>query len=141
MKNDSLILAVDHLYQWLDHKIASAVSSAGDPDRVCSGCGDCCNFAQYGHRLYVTSVELAHFKHHVSPIKPMTGDICPYQENDKCSVYQHRFASCRIFCCNGDSDFQNQLSEEALAKSKVICEQFDHAYLYTDLATALASVR
>ncbi len=135
MTSDSIVSAVSDLYQWLDCQIVLA----NNPNRKCSGCGDCCNFAEYDHRLYVTSVELAHFKHHISPIpiKPMAGDICPYQIENKCSVYPHRFVGCRIFCCTGDSVFQNQLSEQTLSKLKAICQEFNQDYLYSDLATIL----
>jgi hypothetical protein len=51
-------------------------------------------------------------------------------------VYEYRFAGCRIFCCKGDADFQNRLSESALRKFKSICTDFQISYRYADLAKA-----
>ncbi len=54
-----------------------------------------------------------------------------------CTVYEHRFAGCRIFCCKGNKDFQSGLSESALRELKSICEELDIPCRYTDLATSL----
>jgi hypothetical protein len=73
----------------------------------------------------------------VKSTKPMLTNICPYNIEGKCSVYEHRFSGCRIFSCKGDTDFQSRLSESAVKKFKAICEQFQIPYRYTDLATAM----
>ncbi len=62
---------------------------------------------------------------------------CPYNIGDKCTIYEYRFAGCRIFCCKADTDFQSRLSESALRKLKSLCTEFQIPYRYTDLATAL----
>jgi len=67
----------------------------------------------------------------------MAGGRCPWQIDGKCSVYQHRFAGCRIFCCKGNADFQSDLTESALKKFKALCEKFQIPYRYVDLPTAL----
>jgi hypothetical protein len=73
-------------------------------------------------------------------IKPMTGSRCPYNVEGKCTVYEYRFAGCRIFCCNADADFQSSLSELALRRLKSICAEFKISYRYTDLSTALGDI-
>jgi Fe-S-cluster containining protein len=70
-------------------------------------------------------------------IRPMLTSRCPYNIGGKCTVYEYRFAGCRIFCCNADADFQSRLSESALKKLKLICTEFQIPYRYTDLASAL----
>ncbi|MFH1370174.1 MAG: hypothetical protein ABII09_02645 [Planctomycetota bacterium] len=67
----------------------------------------------------------------------MAGGRCSYQANGKCTVYPHRFAGCRIFCCKGDADFQSELTETVLKKFKAICEKFQIPYRYEDLPTAI----
>jgi hypothetical protein len=57
--------------------------------------------------------------------------------NGKCAVYDYRFASCRIFFCKGDTDFQSKLTESAIKKFKSLCEEFAIPYRYVDLPTAL----
>ena len=71
-------------------------------------------------------------------LKTMPTGRCPYQQGPKCTVHEHRFAGCRIFGCDGDPDFQSELSEEALRRLKALCEEFQVPYRYQDLATALA---
>lgn len=70
-------------------------------------------------------------------IKPMTDSRCPYNIDGKCTIYEYRFAGCRIFCCNADADFQSRLSEEVLKKLKSTCAEFQIPYRYTDLAVGL----
>jgi Fe-S-cluster containining protein len=65
------------------------------------------------------------------------GGRCWYQVENKCTVYAHRFAGCRIFCCKGDTRFQSDLTEAVIKKFKAICEEFKVSYRYVDLPTAL----
>jgi hypothetical protein len=48
-----------------------------------------------------------------------------------------RFAGCRIFFCEGDADFQSELSESVISRFKSLCTEFDIPYIYSDLRTAL----
>ena len=102
----------------------------------CSACGKCCDFASFGHELFVTSAEMIYLKHNVGT-KPMPTDRCPYQVDNKCTIHPHRFAACRIFFCKANEDFQSELSEQTLNKLKSLCTEFNLPYRYTDLATAL----
>ena len=132
-----LVQKVTEIYNWLDSQISEQSNLAGR----CDACGRCCDFKGFDHRLFVTTPELLYLAANVGAenIKPMTTNRCPYQTDDKCTVYKFRFAGCRIFCCKGDADFQSQLSEMAIKKFRAICEQFLIPYRYADLATALAS--
>jgi Fe-S-cluster containining protein len=141
--NRQLIKKVAKIYKWLDSQIHESAHLAG----ICDVCGKCCDFAQFDHRLFVTTPELMYLAANLDAenIKPMTtgrGSTslttgCPYNIKGKCSVYEHRFSGCRIFSCKGDADFQSRLSESAVKKFKAICEQFQIPYRYTDLATAM----
>lgn len=121
--------AVAEVYDWIDSQI----------NACCDACGKCCDFESYGHRLFVTSPEIIHFTEKLRPddIKPMPTGRCPYNVNGKCSVYDYRFMGCRIFSCKGDGDLQSKLTEQALAKLKSICKEFNIDYKYTDLKTAI----
>ena len=46
---------VVEIYAWLDSQIKNL---NGD----CSACGDCCDFAAYDHKLFVTTPELIYLK-------------------------------------------------------------------------------
>ena len=131
-KDKEVIRRVEKIYKWLDEQLAAKFD--------CDTCGNCCDFESFGHRLYVTPPEMMYFADKLGSknIRRMTTSRCCYQVEGKCSVYPHRFAACRIFCCKGDSDFQNQLAETALKKFKMLCNEFKITYCYVDLPTALS---
>lgn len=112
-----------------------------EPGRIgrCNACGACCDFPAYDHRLFVTPPELIYLaaRLNVSRLEPMPGGQCPYQQDNRCTIHEHRFAGCRIFHCRGDSDFQSELSEAALQRLKSLCEEFRVPYRYLDLPAAL----
>lgn len=119
-----IITAVGDIYRWIDEQV-------GHMDRMCKACGECCDFEAFGHRLYVTTPELLHFRHTVGPaIKAMPAGVCPYRVDGRCSVYAYRFAGCRIFTCGGDSEAENRFSEEAIRKFKELCEAYAIPYRY-----------
>ncbi|MBN2594679.1 MAG: YkgJ family cysteine cluster protein [Sedimentisphaerales bacterium] len=133
-----LLERVAGTYEWLQKQVCSAGEMAG----TCKSCGDCCDFESFDHRLFITPPELMYLtaKLGAENIKPMAGGRCPYNVDNKCTIYEYRFSGCRIFCCNGDADFQSRLSEEALQKLKSICVDFQIPYSYADLATVLNSL-
>ncbi len=132
MKPESQIIKeVDAVYRWIDAQVSGM-------ERSCRACGQCCDFDTFGHRLYVTTPELLHFQHVVGPeIKPMPAGVCPYRKDGKCTVYPYRFSGCRIFACGGDSEPQNLLSEQAIAKFKAICVTHEIPYQYMYLKAGL----
>jgi Fe-S-cluster containining protein len=134
--NTRLLRKVAEVYDWLDLQIHKNSALAG----LCDACGKCCDFEGFDHRLFVTTPEMIYFAANVGAenLRQITTNRCPYQTDDKCTVYKFRFAGCRIFCCKGDADFQSRLSEMAVKKFKSICEQFQIPYRYVDLPNALA---
>ncbi len=133
--NDELIARIEDLYQWLNAQgAAMPLTPPG-----CTACGTCCDFERYGHRLYVTSIEMWYFAHRAGDagVKPMTEGCCPYLQNHQCTAYDRRFAGCRIYQCRGDQTRQSDLSEAVLVQFKALCEEYDIPYQYMDLATAL----
>ncbi len=141
--NKQLLGKVAEIYTWLDTQIRDNNKLT---DR-CKACGKCCDFASpvpaaeqgFDHRLFVTPPELMYLTENLGAenIKSMPTNRCPYNIDGKCTVYEYRFASCRIFYCKADVDFQGELSESALEKLKSLCTEFQIPYYYTDLATAL----
>jgi len=137
-----LLQKVAEIYTWLDTQIRDNNKLTGQ----CNACGKCCDFASpdqgFDHRLFVTSPELMYLTANLGAenIKSMPTNRCPYNIDGKCTVYEYRFASCRIFYCKADVDFQGELSESALEKLKSLCTEFQIPYHYTDLADALNSL-
>jgi Fe-S-cluster containining protein len=135
--DNRLIEKVAEIYDWLDVQVRRCGELAG----ACKSCGNCCDFDGFDHHLFVTPPELMYLAANLGAenIKPMPTSRCPYNIGGRCTVYEYRFAGCRIFCCNGDADFQSGLSESALKKLKSVCTKFQIPYRYTDLASALNS--
>jgi len=135
MNNTQVIVTrVAELYAWIDQEI----QNHGDVAGSCRACGQCCDFAAYDHRLFVTTPELIFFQVQLNdPVKSMTAGRCPYQAQEKCSVYEIRFLGCRIFGCERSSSFQTELMETALQRLRELCDEFDIPYGYLDLAKAL----
>ncbi len=135
--DNRLIEKVAGIYDWLDVQVHRRSDLAG----ACKSCGNCCDFDGFDHHLFITPPELMYLIANLGAedIKPMPTSRCPYNIGGKCTVYEYRFAGCRIFCCNGDADFQSRLSESALKKLKSVCTEFQIPYRYTDLASALNS--
>jgi len=133
--NSQLIKEVAEVYDWLGSQIESHRESAG----YCKACGKCCDFESFDHKLFVTPPELIYLSEnlHGENVKPMQSSRCPYNIGGRCTIYEHRFAGCRIFCCKGNADFQNDLSESVIKKFKSLCEEYQIEYRYSELATAL----
>ena len=135
--NNQLLKRVAEIYNWLDLQTHRYSSLAGQ----CSACGECCDFDNFDHRLFVTPPELMYLAANLGAEKQkaMPTSRCPYNISGKCTIYECRFAGCRIFCCKGDANFQSRLSESALKKFKSVCTEFQIPYRYADLANALNS--
>jgi Fe-S-cluster containining protein len=133
---NQLIAKVAEIYDWLDWQIREN-ANAGQ----CNACGACCDFESFDHHLFVTTPELVYLaaKLGVENIKQMHTGRCPYNIDGKCSIYEYRFAGCRIFYCKGSKDIQSTLSESTLKKFKSLCTQLNIPYQYNKLAAALNS--
>ena len=133
MTKAKVVESVAQIYSQLDEQIKEHVK----PVDKCEKCGRCCDFDGFGHRLFVTTPELIYLTAKCEVIKPMRMGRCPWQEDNKCTIYNFRFASCRIFFCKGDREFQSRLTEKTLEKLKLICVKFDVDYSYIDLPSAV----
>lgn len=132
---DRAVEKVAAVYAWLDAEIREQAEAAGR----CDGCGKCCDFETFDHRLFVTPPEMMYLaaKLGAEDIQPMPTGRCPYNIVIACSIYEYRFAGCRIFCCKGDKDFQSGLSESAVERFKAICTELGIPYRYRPLADTL----
>lgn len=125
------------LYDDVDRQIA-----AHQPN--CRNRGQCCNFQAYGHRLYVSTVELSHFvSNHADSWRGSnaTAGQCPYQVDGKCTARESRPLGCRIFFCESETAaWPNEIYEAALERSQQIATSHSVEYRYVEWLSALASV-
>lgn len=134
-RNDQIVARVGEIYNWIEAQQIDNNGLAGQ----CDACGKCCDFEQYGHRLFVTTPEMIYFveKLGLQNLKQIAGGRCCYQVDGKCSVHPYRFSGCRIFCCKGSTTFQSELTESALSKFKALCNELHIPYRYVELPVAL----
>ena len=116
---------------------------AAEVDRrrpVCVISGKCCRFEEYGHRLYVTTLELAAFVRDLQPTPPTAwdGTGCPFQVKKLCTVHAARPFGCRMFFCDATStEWQNQAYETFHARLKRLHEELGVPYFYVEWRQAL----
>src|SRR5712672_2973683 len=107
---------------------------------LCILSGRCCHFEEFGHNLYVTTLELATFLHDLqtSPNPQWTGQGCPFQLNKLCSVHQIRPFGCRIFFCDSTStDWQQEQYQIFHTRLRQLHDELTVPYFYFEWRQAL----
>ena len=116
---------------------------------VCVASGKCCHFESYGHRLYVTTLELAAFKLDIqstSPVVvakglPVITEGCPLQVGKLCGVHAIRPFGCRIFFCDpAATAWQQEQYELFHQELKQLHERFGVSYFYVEWRAGLAAL-
>ncbi len=118
---------------------------------VCRASGRCCRFEEFGHRLYVTTLELAAFVAELPSRRPedsRAGALpilsdrpppgCPYQVDGLCGVHAIRPFGCRIFFCDSTSaQWQSERYERYHAELKRLHARLNVRYFYVEWRQAL----
>lgn len=110
---------------------------------LCGASGRCCRFEEYGHRLFITAIELGTFIHDlrrmnqpaklVSAITAWDGTGCPFQVGKLCGVHGIRPMGCRMFFCDPRStDWQNEQYERFHARLKRLHDELGVPYAYME---------
>lgn len=117
---------------------------------VCVLSGRCCHFDKYGHRLYVTTIELAAFLYElelararglVGATEKWDGTGCPFQASKLCGVHAFRPFGCRMFFCDETStEWQNQAYERFHGELKQLHETLGVPYAYVEWRQALRAI-
>ncbi len=122
-------LAVAELYGQLDDEVRRR-------GPVCWVSGRCCHFNAFGHRLWVTALEVAWVisqldAHRLGPVDLHAP--CPFQVDALCTVHAIRPMGCRLFFCQqGTSQWQGEVYERFLLKLRGVHERFELPYLYLE---------
>ncbi len=126
--SDELRRQVLELYAEVDR----AVAAAGP---VCVASGRCCRFKEYGHTLFVSSLEAEVLLAAAPPYeRPVAPDGCPFQKGNLCTAREPRPLGCRVYYC--DPAYQetgNRISEEYLARIKELARRHGVAWRYAPL--------
>ncbi len=127
--------AMADLYRDVDAELAGS-------GQTCTACGRCCDFAAFGHRLYVSTIELA-LLIHATPVNPAAAaaDRCPYQQESQCTARERRALGCRVFSCESAGDeFEHDLYSRYHERIRQLHQQHRVAYFYADLPAAVTTL-
>jgi hypothetical protein len=101
----------------------------------CDASGRCCRFKEYGHTLFLSSLEaelLLEFAPPFSP--PVDSAFCPFQKEILCTAREPRPLGCRIYFC--DERYQqrsHEITEKCLQKLKEISDREGLPWRYAPL--------
>lgn len=158
-KRDAIDASIRALYADLAEVVA-------ERRPVCNASGRCCKFEQYGHRLYVTGLEIAWFLRGVQGLgsgvrgehaetsgvgislqqlepatshqQPAPAPNCPYQISGLCSTHTIRPLGCRAFFCEeGTEAWQQDTTEHFLDRLKRLHAEHDLPYAYMEWRAGL----
>ena len=161
-RRSEVITAMKAFYEGADREIAGH-------NATCWNSGECCRFGQYGHRLYVTALEVAYFlanisdhednpDHSVSETAEAVGstaqialplyenghveaDTCPYAYEGKCHARDCRPLGCRVYYCDPAAQgWQGPMTETSLSRLRAMHEELNVPYFYADWMSVLAAL-
>jgi len=118
------------LYDELDDEVARL-------GPICQLSGRCCRFQEYGHTLFVSSLEARFLLSDApKPERPLDqGPTCPWQDSqNRCKARGARPVGCRVYFC--DPAYQNsgeELSERFILRLKQLTEKHGLAWNYAPL--------
>jgi Fe-S-cluster containining protein len=108
---------------------------------VCRQSGNCCNFDEWEHVAFATTVELRMLMTVPMPLEPgeRSAKLCPYWLDRKCTAHHVRPLGCRVFFCDQTygSEHAQRIYERHHARMKAICEEFGEPYAYVPMVAAM----
>ena len=133
--------AVNAIYADAEHEI-------NDIKPRCEMSGRCCRFEEYGHRLFVTTAELAVFASAakqcpaaMSMLKNDDGGGCRFQQGLRCIAHPIRPMGCRMFFCDPSHEQELQtLFERMHTRLKLLHDELEIPYLYVEWRAGVAAV-
>ena len=134
-RRPEVVDAMRRFYEDADREIAARPAT-------CWNRGECCRFGQFGHRLYVTSLEVCYYLATGDLPPAITDDTCPHAFEGKCHARDRRPLGCRIFYCDPNAQsWQGSFTEERLGALREMHEQLDVPYVYADWMAILRALR
>lgn len=148
------MVSLEDIYHQLDEDIAGRKPT-------CVASGRCCKFETWGHRLYVSTLELAYFERVTQseqsaahdtdagtaitfPLPLYTHDKgfspgCPWQIDGLCTARAARPLGCRIYFCDATAaTWMHERYEHYHQSIMALHEQFQIPYRYMEWRYALA---
>jgi hypothetical protein len=118
------------LYAELDAEVAAL-------GPVCQLSGRCCRFKEYGHTLFVSTLEARLLLESApEPCRPLDlGDTCPWQDaRGHCTARDCRPLGCRVYYCDPSYEqFAYGLSETYVGRLKKLTDKHGLPWNYAPL--------
>ena len=111
--------------------------------------GLCCKFDSYGHRLYVTGLEIAWMVGRLDEAgrrrllqADATHDGCTFQADKLCTIRELRPLGCRLFYCDPTAEpWLNDVYEAFLSRLRSLHDEHSLPYAYMEWRQGLAEAR
>src|SRR5438034_7402949 len=121
--------AVLRLYAEVDREVAAA-------GPVCVASGRCCRFKEYGHTLFLSSLEADVLLAGAPAYDPanVTAAFCPFQKGNLCTAREPRPLGCRVYYC--DPNYQStahRITEKYLHRLKELAQENGVDWRYAPL--------
>jgi hypothetical protein len=123
--------------------LADADKAIANMGASCMGGGCCCKFDLAGHRLYVSTAELALLCQSPPPnLDRCLVNRCPYQKNSRCLARSRRPLGCRTFFCKSQ---RNQGFHQLYEHSHLLVRQAHTAftvvpYRYVEMVSGIEAL-
>ena len=132
--NDAFLNELGQVYADVDSDLAGLALR-------CMGGGVCCRFDVAGHRLFVTTGELAYLIGPDGPPQPSAPGHCPYQLGPRCTQRQRRPLGCRVyFCDDAAAERLADLYQRHHRRIVGLHERLGVTYRYVELTGGLAEL-
>jgi Fe-S-cluster containining protein len=106
---------------------------------VCVASGRCCRFKEFGHVLYLSSIEAELLLEGAPPFSdPVSEEFCPFQKEKLCTAREQRPLGCRIYFCDpAYQETSHTLTESYLGRLKELVQKHGQEWRYAPLHTFL----
>jgi len=133
-RRPDVLAAMEEFFAETDRLIAQQPAT-------CWNRGDCCRFATFGHRLYVTPLEVCYYLAKGGPPRRAAVDACPHAYAGMCHARNRRPLGCRVFYCDPAAQgWQGPLTEDRLGVLRSLHETLNVPYFYADWMTVLRAL-
>lgn len=122
-------------------RVSRAIAERGPR---CWTSGKCCNFEEYGHRLYCTGLETAYAvaegakadAEAIAAARARGG--CPFQDGKLCGIQTIKPLGCRVYFCDVKAQgWQEELTEKMLEQIRGIHTRWEIPYRYGEWRSML----
>ena len=107
---------------------------------ACRQCGRCCDFSEFGHDLYVSSIEAAWMLYCGGIPQGFPEGPCPFLSEGACKNRFGRAVGCRTFFCEDDNDRTRAFHERLVRRVKEAAAKEELPWEYGRLDRMLAEV-